>query len=186
LGAVREIFKGLRMPVYVQIGNHDYTTQTDRRPYETLFKKRTNYFFKQGGWQFLGLDTTEGQHYSNTKIQTDTFNWVRDTLPKLDKTAPLVIFTHFPLAAGVRYRPENADDLLAMFLDYDLKAVLSGHWHGFTEHQVGRTTLTTNRCCALKRHNHDNTNEKGYFLCSASLLGLSRTFVEFKPRTITY
>lgn len=186
LATVRDIFKGLGMPVYVQIGNHDYTSQTDRRPYEKLFKNRINYFFKHEGWQFVGLDTTEGQHYSNTKIPSETFAWVRANLPKLDKAAPTIIFTHFPLAAKVRYRPANADELLELFLDYNLKAVVSGHWHGFTENQIGQTTLTTNRCCALKRHNHDNTTEKGYFLFAANEFGLNRTFVEFKPKMITY
>jgi predicted phosphodiesterase len=178
---VRDIFKGLGMPVYTQIGNHDYISQTNRSGYEEIFGKELNYFFKHNGWQFLGLDSTDGQRFENTKISSDTLTWVRDTLPKLDKRAPLVIFTHFPLGTGVRYRPGNADEFLGLFLDFDLKAVLSGHFHGFTERQIGRVTLTTNRCCSLKRNNHDSTTQKGYFLCAASETGLTRTFVEFKP-----
>ncbi len=184
LGVVRDIFKGLGKPVYTQMGNHDHKSQTDRSGYEEIFGKNLNYLFKNNGWQFLGLDSTDGQRYENSKIQSGTLNWVRDILPKLDKQAPLVIFTHFPLGTGVRYRPANAEEFLNLFLEYNLKAVLSGHWHGFTERQFGRTTLTTNRCCALKRNNHDNTTEKGYFLCTADESGLTRTFVEYKPKTI--
>jgi predicted MPP superfamily phosphohydrolase len=180
-GVVRDIFKGLGKPIYTQIGNHDYISQTNRSGYEEIFGKEINYFFKANGWQFLGLDSTDGLRFENTKVPSSTLSWVRDTLPKLDKQAPLVIFTHFPMGTGVKYRPANAEEFLNLFLDYDLKAVLSGHFHGFTEKQIGHTTLTTNRCCSLKRNNHDNTKEKGYFLCSASPAGLTRTFVEYKP-----
>ena len=40
--------------------------------------------------------------------------------------------------------------------------------------------FTTNRCCALKRGNHDGTKEKGYFVCTADQAGISREFVEYK------
>jgi hypothetical protein len=40
--------------------------------------------------------------------------------------------------------------------------------------------LTTNRCCAISRDNHDGTKEKGYFLCTASAGSIQREFVEVK------
>lgn len=71
-------------------------------------------------------------------------------------------------------------DLLARFKPYNLQAVFCGHWHGFTKHQVGAAVLTTNRCCALKRNNHDNMKEKGYFLCTAAQGKITRDFIEVK------
>jgi len=182
LAAVRDIFTGLGLPTYVVIGNHDYRAQSnqDRSAYEALFPKRLNYFFKHRGWQFVGLDTSEGLRYEGTTIQAATFQWLDQHLPKLDKKRPTVIFTHFPLGPDVTYRPKNADDLLDRFRPYNLQAVFSGHFHGFTERKVGEMTLTTNRCCALKRGNHDKTVEKGYFLCTASQEKISRSFIEYK------
>jgi Calcineurin-like phosphoesterase len=180
LGTVRDIFKGLGIPIYVQIGNHDYLTQTDRAAYEKLFPKQLNYFFEHRGWQFIGLDTCDGLRYEETDIQAPTFRWLDEQLPKLDRTSPTVIFSHFPLGPQVRYRPRNADELLERFKPYNLQAVFGGHFHGFTERLVREATVTTNRCCALKRGNHDNTVEKGYFICTASAGRISRTFVEFK------
>lgn len=78
-------------------------------------------------------------------------------------------------------RPLNADALLTRLLEFNLVAVFDGHFHGFTERVVGRTVLTTNRCCAISRDNHDGTKEKGYFLCTASAGGIQREFVEVKP-----
>ena len=179
LQAVRKIFKGLGIPFYVQIGNHDYLTQTtDRRGYEKTFPKSINYYFMHRGWQFVGLDTSEGRLWEKTQIQSDTFAWVNENLRKLDKKAPLAIFTHFPLGPGVTYRPGNADVLLEMFREHNLQAVLSGHWHGFTEKHLGKICFTTNACCALKRGNHDRTKKKGYFLCTARDGDFTRIFVE--------
>ena len=97
LAAVRDIFGGLGLPTYVQIGNHDYVTQTDRTAYEDLFPRRINYGFEHRGWQFVGLDSTEGQRYQKTSIQPATFTWLDRHLSQLDPAKPTVLFTHFPL-----------------------------------------------------------------------------------------
>ena len=152
----------------------------NRRAYEEFFPRQLNYYFKHRGWQFVGLDSTQGLLYQKTSIQPATFQWVDEYLPRLSKKLPLVIFTHFPLGPGVHYRPANADDLLARFKPYNLQAVVCGHWHGFTEHRLGAAALTTNRCCALKRDNHDNTKEKAYFLCTAARGEITRDFIEVK------
>ena len=180
LAVVRDIFRGLAVPTYGVIGNHDYLTQTDRRPYESIFRRWLNYVFMHRGWQFVGLDTTDGLRFEKTEIPDATFLWLDDHLRKLSQKSPTVILTHFPLGAGVSYRPLNADALLERFKPFNLQAVFSGHFHGFTERKTGRTTLTTNRCCALKRANHDQTTEKGYFLCEARDGMISRSFVEFR------
>jgi hypothetical protein len=152
----------------------------NRAAYNALFPGQINYAFEHRGWQFVGLDTSQGLRYEKTVIQDPTIGWLRANLRKLDKTLPTVIFTHFPLGPTVRYRPLNADNLLEYFKPYNLQAVFCGHFHGFTERRLGDTTLTTNRCCALKRTNHDGTKEKGYFVCTASEGRISREFVEFK------
>ncbi len=181
LGAVREVFQGLGLPFHPVIGNHDYATPTDRKGYEQAFPQRINYHFENGGWQFVGLDSSDGQNYEKTKIQPATFAWLDDHLKKLDQKKPTAIVTHFPLGEGVTYRPKNADDLLDRFREFNLQAVFSGHFHGVTERKRGGATLTTNRCCALKRANHDQTTEKGYFVCTARAGRITREFVEYKP-----
>lgn len=180
LGAVHEVFRGLGTPMYPVIGNHDYVAQTDRAPYASAFPDRLNYHLTHEGWQFLGLDSSEGQKYQNVTVSAETLRWLDDTLPKLDPKKPTVIFTHFPLGDGVIYRPSNAEALLNRFRDFNLQAAFSGHFHGFTEKTAGKAVLTTNRCCALKRNNHDGTQEKGYFVCAAREGRLTRTFVEYK------
>ena len=178
---VKEIFTPLPGAMYPVIGNHDYTTQTDRGHYVETFRLRLNYYFVHQGWQFIGLDTSDGLKFEKTKIQAATFQWLDDYLPRLSKKRPTVLFTHFPLGEGVNYRPSNADALLDRFREFNLQAVFSGHYHSLTERKSGGILLTTNRCCALKRTNHDGSKEKGYFVCEARDGQISRSFVEYKP-----
>ncbi|HXE42278.1 MAG TPA: metallophosphoesterase, partial [Candidatus Baltobacteraceae bacterium] len=178
--AVRDIFGGLGIPFYTVIGNHDYLTQTDCSAYTDIFPKRINFHFEHRGWQFVGLDSSEGQHAQNTSVSSVTLKWLDNNLWRLSKKKPTVMFTHFPMGPEVRYRPINADAALERFRDYNLQAVYNGHFHGFTEHKLGNTVLTTDKCCALKRNNHDGTPEKGYFICLVKDGAIHREFVEYK------
>jgi 3',5'-cyclic AMP phosphodiesterase CpdA len=180
LGQVKEIFLSSKTPTYVVPGNHDYAKGDDRKVYDDLFPGRLNYAVEHNGWHFLALDTTEGTKWQDTTISTDTLKWLDGQLPKLDKKAPLVVVTHFPLASGVRMRPKNADEVLKRLIDYNLRAAYSGHYHAFTEKKAGDAVLTTNKCCAFSKGNHDGTKEKGYFLVTAKDGKLTRRFVEVK------
>jgi hypothetical protein len=181
LGPMRDVLRSLDMEFHAVIGNHDSISDTDRSAWDQIFPRSLNYHFEHRGWRFIGLDSSEGTKWQNTRIQPGTMNWAGDQLPKLDPAAPTVLFTHFPLGASVSMRPLNADDLLARFAEFNLVAVFDGHFHGFTERKSGRTTLTTNRCCSISRDNHDGTREKGYFLCTAKDGQVQRHFVEVKP-----
>lgn len=181
-GVVRDILRASGIPTCVVIGNHDYIAGGgERTAYDEIFPKSLNYSFVHRGWQFIGLDTCEGLKFENTRIQPDTLRWVDDQLPRLNATLPTIIFTHFPMGPAVKYRPVNADALLERFKPVNLQAIFCGHYHASTETKVGNTIATTNRCCALKRGNHDGTKEKGYFVCTARDGKVTREFVEFGP-----
>jgi 3',5'-cyclic AMP phosphodiesterase CpdA len=181
LAAIRDQFQKLGVPFYPVIGNHDYATMTDRRAYEEVFPGRINYWFRHCGWQFVGLDSTQGTDYQNTRIQPGTLNWLDVTLPKLDLDKPTVVFTHFPLGEGVPMRPLNADEVLHHFVAFNLQGVFGGHHHAFTERRFQGAEVVTNRCCSRLRNNHDGTKEKGYWLVTAANGRLAREFVEFPP-----
>lgn len=181
LATARDLLKELAMPTRIVVGNHDYIHGSDRAAYEELFPKTINYSFEHRNWQFIGLDTTQGVQGSKTTIQKPTFDWLRDNLPNLDKKKRTLVFTHFPLGWLLPSVPQNANEFLDQFKEFDLKAVYSGHFHSTTVRTHGDTILTTNRCCSFHHANHDGTKEKGYFICRVKDGVISREFVEVKP-----
>jgi hypothetical protein len=44
-----------------------------------------------------------------------------------------------------------------------------------------KSIITTDRCCARVRKNHDGSPEKGWFVCQAVNGEIKRRFVEFRP-----
>ena len=179
---LREIFAGLGVPLHAVPGNHDYVTDLDRTAYDAAFPGKLNYVFQERGWQFIGLDSTQGTDYDKTKISDATLAWFDATLPKLDAAAPTVAFTHFPLGAGVVYRPLNADEVLGRLRKLNLRGTFSGHWHGLNEQRLDRADLVVNRCCARIRGNRDGSPLKGWWVCNAAPDGtLTRRFVALAP-----
>lgn len=176
LGAVRELFRTLPMPVHPIIGNHDFTESGDRAPFEKVFGPRLNFRFRHAGWEFLALDTTQGRDVYRTHIADPTLAWLDQTLPDLSRRRPVVVFTHFPLGRNW-LRPRNADALLARLRGHELRAVLSGHWHGITERTKGTASLSTGRCCSWWRTNHDGSLLKGFTLCRVRDGRLTHEFV---------
>lgn len=177
-GAIKDILDTLKVPYYVVVGNHDYQSQNNRQAYEQLHPDRLNYTFEHQGWQFVGLDTSEGQKGQGVSAPKETFTWLDTELPKLDQKKPTIILTHFPLSFGVPIMLKNGKAVLERFIHHNLQAVYSGHFHGFTELKSGQTVLTTNKCCSFHRENHDKTPQKGFFACSVKEGQVKRRFVQ--------
>jgi hypothetical protein len=105
--------------------------------------------------------------------------WLDARSPQLDRRRPTVVFTHFPLAHAAPLTPLNSDAVLERLIEFNLRAVFSGHHHGFTESFHRRALLVTNRCCARIRDNHDGSKTKGYWLCKAQRGELAWEFVDY-------
>jgi predicted MPP superfamily phosphohydrolase len=176
--AVRDIFKTLGIPLYPTVGNHDWTDDGSRKSYDEIFPGQLNTAFEHRDWQVIGLDTSDGPAYHDTSIQPSTLTWLDDNLPKLSRSKPTILYTHFPLGDAVKYRPKNADALLDRFKEFNLQGAFSGHFHGLTEKPWNKTILTTDRCCSRFRNNHDGTKQKGWFVCRSEEGKIRREFVE--------
>jgi hypothetical protein len=181
LTLIKDSFSALGIPCHAVVGNHDYQSATDRSAYEQIFPDQINYSFAHRGWQIIGLDSSEGTKAKGTRISATTLTWLDQNLPKLDLHRPTILFTHFPLGDSVWARPLNADDLLERCYGLNLQAVFCGHFHGFTERPFRQSIITTDKCCARVRSNHDGSPEKGWFVCQALNGGIKRRFVEFCP-----
>jgi hypothetical protein len=181
LTLIKDAFTTLGIPCHAVVGNHDYQSATDRSAYERIFPEQINYSFTHRGWQIVGLDSSEGTNWKDTRISATTFAWLDQNLSKLDLRRPTILFTHFPLGDSVWARPLNADDVLERCFGLNLQAVFCGHFHGFTERMFQKSIITTDRCCARVRKNHDGSPEKGWFVCQAVNGEIKRRFIELRP-----
>ena len=177
-GGVKDVFNTLGVPYHVMPGNHDWNPDTGRAAYNDLYPKQTNYTFEHNGVQIVALDSADQNKYKDVAVLPETLQWLADNLPRLDKSKPTVLVTHFPMSSHTIYHVTNAAAVLDPFKGYNLQGIFGGHFHGFTEASINSVPVVTNKCCSLKRANHDHTPTKGYFLCQMNEGKLSRTFVE--------
>jgi 3',5'-cyclic AMP phosphodiesterase CpdA len=178
--ALHDILGGLKVPYYVTAGNHDPVSQTDRSPWESVFGNKLNVSMEINGWQFVGLDTSDGVKASGFDCHKETLDFAATLPSKLDKDKPTFIYTHFPLGPGVNNRLRNADALLEPFKQLNVSAIFSGHYHAYTQKAVLNNAIaTTDVCSSFKRANHDGTFQKGFFILEAADGKWKRTFVDY-------
>jgi hypothetical protein len=194
VGAKRALDK-LHMPYWTVPGNHD---GPPGRPigsgagaaglveYERIFPGRRNYHFVHRGWQFVGLDTTNGSGYEHLPIPEETMAFARAEAGVLDKRLPTVLYTHMPLVPEIRFSSSQGYELLKILLPLNLRIVFCGHFHGNTEHMAPPPSrpglkLVTNACCSRVRELHDGTLRRGYLRCRAKEdQSVEYEFVEFR------
>jgi hypothetical protein len=177
--ALHDILAKLKIPYYVNTGNHDWATQTDRSAFEAVFGTKINFHMESNGWQFVGLDTSDGTKVEKFDVKKPTLDFVASLPSALDKSKPTFVYSHFPMGPGVNMRLQNADVLLEPFKQLNVAAIFNGHYHAYTQKSLGASIVTTNRCCSRKRTNHDNTFQKGYFVMDAADGKWTRTFMEY-------
>jgi len=181
LQAIKRLSTHVGMAFYPCPGNHDLDESPVEGFYESVFPGRRNYVVRENGWQFVVIDTTEGVKWQDVTIADATLAWLDETLPTLDPVAPLVLLTHFPLAAEVLMCPLNAEAVLAKFIGHNLRGVFGGHYHGVSRHPRGAIGLHTCACASRVRDNHRTAApEKGYYVVDGDAAGaLDIRFVQF-------
>lgn len=147
--------KGLQMPLWNTIGNHEHFGVYRRSGPDTLHPMRgTRLFedrigkpyqsFTHKGWKFFLLNSVRingNRTYSGfiDPVQTE---WIKSELSETDSATPIIIVTHIPLrtvfpqvtdSARAPCGPldviSNANAVLRLFTEHNLKLVLQGHMH---------------------------------------------------------
>lgn len=151
-------------PYFVIPGNHDVNMRAKNiyGNYTKLFSD-VNWRDEEEGWLFMGIDSTN-EAKSDVAIRPDQIAWIEKQLKKTNAKRPIALMTHHPFNPNTKYRVQNADDVLAMFSDHNLKLVAAGHFHGNQEETRDGILFTTTACCSSTRENHDGTSAKGYRL----------------------
>jgi len=166
-----EITRGLDIPVYHTIGNHDLfgvnpksgVLQTHPEYGKKMYAKRvgeekTYRSFDFQDWHFILLDSifiTPALDYQG-RIDDEQFTWLQKDIRDVGPRRPIVLVTHIPffsILPALEKGPmeavspdlviANTKDVLGFCADYNVKLILQGHLHIVEDHQYKRTQYTT-------------------------------------------
>ena len=144
-----------KMPVYNTVGNHEVYAWYRQDPGieehpeygKLMFEKRLGdrfYSFDHKGWHFIVLDAisrADGGGYQG-KIDEEQILWLAKDLQEVDKDTPIAISVHIPFITSASQLMRgsmapntpgqvisNGQEVLALFMEHDLRLVLQGHLH---------------------------------------------------------
>lgn len=168
-------------PYFAIPGNHDVdptATQDEYGNFRHFFEDK-EWREESNSWAFVGLDTCNGTA-SDVTVPDERIEWLEKQLGKINHGRPLALLTHHPFNPNTKsYRVKNADAVLGLFANHNLKLVASGHFHGNQVEERDGVLFTTTACCSTTRNNHDGTEAKGYRLFTEQDDGsLATEFVE--------
>ena len=124
-------------------GNHDFGNVGDRNRFTRVFGP-VNYTFKLGKYTTLVIDTSNNSPYEEEwhgLVEQVALTWLRQTLERIDSDEPLLLFAHAGLVGSENDHTldvQNAEDVLALFKPYNLKAIFHAHSHRLAYYQWHR------------------------------------------------
>src|SRR5690606_30305288 len=170
LERAKKLLARLEKPCHILPGNHDATNdpESSLQAFEQVIGAPC-WRHEYAGWQFIGLDSTEGIR-SDVTVAPARLEWLDRQIAALPPAAPVALLLHHPLNPNTRaYRIKNAEDILARFQGRPLRLAAAGHFHGNQDEARDGILFTTTACCSVTRGNHDGTKTKGYrvYRCDA-------------------
>jgi Icc protein len=163
LGA--EILKGLKAPVKMMVGEHDWFLDMGEH-WRSLFGP-SQYSFDHKGIHFVTLMSVNEKDFwtargmtpeermqtvagldngvqSRFEVGPEGRQWLQDDLAKVDKKTPVVIFSHSPLYKY--YRPwnfwtEDADEVQSILAKFETVSVVHGHTHQLLLNRIGNISF---------------------------------------------
>ena len=123
LKIAKKILNRLKMPYFITSGNHDtHQGQEGSTNFIAVFQKDT-FSFSHAGYQFVGFPTGPEKGGNIGHIASKDFNFIKS---ELDKNRPTFVITHYPLLKGDL---DNNKEMTALLHNYNVIAVLNGHYH---------------------------------------------------------
>jgi 3',5'-cyclic-AMP phosphodiesterase len=147
----------LNVPLYHAIGNHDVfgiLTKSGIQPSDPLYAKKmfedkigahTYSSFDHQGYHFIILDSifpTPDRQWEG-RVDPAQLEWLAKDLNAVPVATPIIVISHVPLVTGFlgyspkpegrqkynTYSVENSPDVVALFENHKVIAVLQGHLH---------------------------------------------------------
>lgn len=126
LEKAKRILDGLKPKYYVTSGNHETKwSESGATDFGRIFGS-DRFQFEHRGILFLGFNTGPVIRMAEGHVAPQDISWLKDRLQKAGKEKPVIIITHYPLLKG---DVDNWYEVTDLIRPYNIKAILSGHYH---------------------------------------------------------
>ena len=167
---LKNVFKQLNSPLYVTIGNHDIIRGNNEgmkmgngeNNFFKVFSDNMNspnqdcyysFAFKDNYFIVLNTAWQESKNISEHKLKPDSgqWKWLIDQLKLAQSNyTNTIIFTHIPLIAW--NDAGEKQEFYKLMNQYNVKAVFSGHLHGYYSSVIGSTKYVISGGAGSKPH----------------------------------
>jgi Icc protein len=165
LGLGRQILKGVKAPVKMMVGEHDWFFDMGQTWRE--FFGPENYSFDHKGVHFVTIMSVQEKDFWTPRgmsplerMQTVAGldnaiqgrfevgdagrQWLQNDLAKVDRKTPIVVFSHSPLYKYYRnwnFWTEDADQVQALLQPFEKVTVVHGHTHQMLSNHIGNISF---------------------------------------------
>jgi len=123
----KKLLKPLTMPIYLAPGNHDIWDSTSLELYRRYIGE-PHYSFDIGDAHFVILDNS--RYDTVGAFPKEQIDWLIEDLEKNKKAIYTFIVSHIPYWIET-IANDKADTLHALFVEYGVDAVFTGHYHEY-------------------------------------------------------
>ena len=134
-------WKGLAIPVYHELGNHDNTWRANLKSLRDI-GLGPFYSFDKSGCHFVGLMTATLQD-PRPSVGEEEIIWLQKDLAKVGTATPIFVFFHHPLPGSEFASRYDYDRLLDVLHPYNTVLLMAGHSHGHVHGMVEGIDQTT-------------------------------------------
>lgn len=122
----KTILDKLKMPYYITSGNHDTKPVAGGSANFLKIFQQDNFSFIKNEFKFIGFATGKQRANGKAHIGETESTFVNSELKKSGSKIPAFLVTHYPLLEG---DVDNATAITDLRHSYNVKAILSGHYH---------------------------------------------------------
>ena len=160
-----QILKGVKAPVKMMVGEHDWFL--DMGEYWKHLFGPEQYSFDHKGVHFVTIMSVQEKDFwterkmtpeermhtvagldngvqSRFEVGEAGREWLKNDLAKIDKSTPLIVFSHSPLYKYYRnwnFWTEDADEVQAILQPFQTVTVIHGHTHQLLTNRIGNISF---------------------------------------------
>lgn len=126
LEKAKQVLDKLSVPYYITSGNHETKLSASGHADFVQVFGDDKFAFQHKGVRFFGFNTGPALEMAYGHISPQDIIWLKSNLAKINRSAPIILATHYPLQYG---DVDNWRELTDAVRTHNVRAVLGGHYH---------------------------------------------------------